>query len=58
MAKLKINKYGNLVEFNPTLKRWELSSRSWTWSDISKGYIRESKRNYKNAIESRKSNPA
>ncbi len=44
---LKINSQGDLVEFNPNLNRFELTSRSWSWSDITPGYIRESKRNYK-----------
>jgi hypothetical protein len=44
---LKINADGNLVEWNNGLRRFELTSRSWSWSDITKGYVRESKRNYK-----------
>lgn len=44
---LKINNSGELVEFNNLLKRWEIVSRSWSWSDITTGYIRESKKNYK-----------
>jgi hypothetical protein len=44
---LKINSEGLLVEFNQNLNRFELLSRSWTWKDITPGYIRESKKNYK-----------
>jgi hypothetical protein len=44
---LKINADGNLVTYNERLNRWELTSRSWTWDDITPGYKRESKRNYK-----------
>lgn len=45
----KINSNGELVEFNHLLMRWELISMAWNWSDISKGYVRESKANYKRA---------
>jgi hypothetical protein len=44
---LKINSDGFLVEWNDKLNRFELTNRSWNWSDITPGYIRESKRNYK-----------
>lgn len=45
---LKINSYGELVEYNSDLMRWELTNGvSWSWSDITPGYRRESKRNYK-----------
>jgi hypothetical protein len=47
MKILKINSEGSLVEFNSKLKRFELTSRSWCWGDITKGYVRESRRNYK-----------
>ena len=43
----KINSNGELVELNSSLNRWELISMSWNWSDITKGYVRESKANYK-----------
>lgn len=43
---LKINSNGELVEFNEKLRRWELTSRSWSWSDISPEYLEESKENY------------
>ena len=43
----KINADGNLVTYNDKLNRWELTSRSWTWDDITPGYKRDSKRNYK-----------
>lgn len=46
---LKINSMGRLVEWNDRLNRFELSNRPWGWSDITHGYVRESKRNYKNA---------
>lgn len=45
---LKINSDGCLVEFNTKLRRFELVDRSWNWSDITPGFIRESKKNYKN----------
>jgi len=45
---LKINQSGDLVAFNISLQRFELVSQIWSWEDITKGYIRESKRNYKN----------
>ena len=44
---LKINSDGSLVEWNHRLNRFELSSRVWGWGDITPGYVRESKRNYK-----------
>ena len=44
---LKIDRNGDLVCYNEKLGRFELTSRSWSWSDITKGYVRESKRNYK-----------
>lgn len=44
---LKINANGELVQYNESLRIWEVSNKSWTWADISKGYKRESKRNYK-----------
>lgn len=46
---LKINSNGELVEFNERLNRFELTSRAWSWRDITPGYIRKSKRNYKRA---------
>ena len=47
---LRINDDGDLLELNTNLNRWELSSRSWSWDDISKGYKAESRRNYKNKL--------
>lgn len=44
---LKINSDGMLVEFNNSLNRFEIVSRSWSWNDITKGYRRESRKNYK-----------
>ena len=44
---LKIDTNGNLVAYNTKLGRFELTSRSWSWSDITKGYKRSSKVNYK-----------
>lgn len=44
---LKINVDGSLVEWNGKLNRFELTSRTWSWSDITYGYVQESKRNYK-----------
>lgn len=44
---LKINEEGSLVQWNNALNRFEIVSRPWNWGDITKGYIRESKRNYK-----------
>ena len=44
---LKINSEGSLVELNDRLNRFELTSRAWSWSDITPGHVRESKRNYK-----------
>ncbi|MCT3917532.1 hypothetical protein HZQ04_15835 [Elizabethkingia anophelis] len=43
---LKINSNGELVEYNDKLRRFELTSRSWSWSDISPEYLEESKENY------------
>ena len=47
---LRIDDDGDLLELNKKLNSWELSSRSWSWDDIAKGYKRESIRNYKNKI--------
>jgi len=44
---LKINSDGSLVEWNDRFNRFELTIRAWSWSDITPGYFRESKRNYK-----------
>lgn len=44
---LKINNEGSLVEWNDILGRFELVYRAWSWGDISRGYVRESKRNFK-----------
>lgn len=44
---LKINRDGFLVEWNNNLRRFELTSRAWSWSDITPGYVRESRKNYK-----------
>lgn len=46
---VKINTNGELVEYNNKLGRFELIQRPWSWGDITRGYIRESKRNYKRA---------
>lgn len=43
---LKINSNGELVEWNEKLRRFELTSRSWSWSDISPEHLEESKANY------------
>ena len=43
---LKINSNGELVELNTKLNRWELTSKAWSWSDISAEYLEESKENY------------
>lgn len=43
---LKINSNGELVEYNQRLRRFELTSRSWSWSDITPEYLKESKENY------------
>ena len=45
----KINTNGELVEFNSSLMRWELKSMAWNWSDITRGFLTESKLNYKKA---------
>lgn len=42
----KINSNGELVEYNQKLRRWELTSRSWSWSDIAPEHLQESKENY------------
>ena len=47
---LRIDEDGDLLELNTNLNRWELSSRSWSWDDISKGFKAESRRNYKNKL--------
>lgn len=44
---LKINSNGELVEYNERLKRFELTFRSWSWSDIAPEFLDESKENYK-----------
>jgi hypothetical protein len=44
---LKINSEGSLIEWNDRLRRFELTNRAWRWGDITPGYVRESKRNYK-----------
>lgn len=45
----RIDKDGNLLELNQRLNRWEIISyQNFDFSDITKGYKRESKRNYKN----------
>lgn len=44
---LKINSDGLLVERNRRLGRWEVVQRAWSWEDITRGYRRESGRNYK-----------
>jgi hypothetical protein len=46
---LRIDTNGNLVKLNKSLNRWELTSMAWSWRDISKGFKRESKANYKRA---------
>jgi len=43
---LKIDSNGSLVEYNDRLRIFESVSRSWNWSDIAKGHVRESKKNY------------
>ncbi|MDV3537929.1 hypothetical protein CMU94_02180 [Elizabethkingia anophelis] len=43
---LKINSNGELVEYNEKLNRFELTTRSWSWSDIAPEYLDESKKNY------------
>ena len=48
---LRIDEDGDLLELNTQLNRWELSSRSWSWDDIAKGYKAESRRNYKNKLD-------
>ena len=47
---LRIDDDCDLLELNTKLNRWELSSRSWCWNDIAKGYKQESRRNYNNKI--------
>lgn len=49
---LKINENGELVEYNESLRRWELTSRAWDWSDINPQYLEESKDNWKRYKES------
>lgn len=45
----RIDKDGNLLELNQRLNRWEIISyQNFDFLDITKGYKRESKRNYKN----------
>jgi integrase len=43
---LKINTYGELVQFNSGLRRWELVSIAWSWGDIHSDHIDESKENW------------
>lgn len=43
----KINKDGQFVTLNNRTGIWEISNKAWSWSDISKGFKRESKRNFK-----------
>lgn len=47
---LKINIYGELVQYNKRLKRWELVSMAWSWKDIHPDYLEESKENYQNKL--------
>jgi hypothetical protein len=42
---LKIDSTGSLVSFNYSLRRWELTYRSWSWSDIDPEHLAESKEN-------------
>ncbi len=45
---LKINKDGLLVESKDGGRTWVMPvGKAWSWADISKGYLRESKKNYK-----------
>jgi len=43
---LKINSTGSLVEWNSSLRRWELTAKSWSWSDIDPEYLEESRDNH------------
>ncbi len=54
MAKaiLKINSNGELVQYNERLRRWELVSKAWSWSDIDDDELEESKENWKRYKES------
>lgn len=54
MAKaiLKINSNGELVQYNERLRRWELVSKAWSWSDIDEDELEESKENWKMYKES------
>lgn len=54
MAKaiLKINSNGELVQYNERLRRWELVSKSWSWSDIDEEHLEDSKANWKRYKES------
>lgn len=45
---IKINENGELISLNTRLGIFELTSGPWSWADITKGYLRESKKNYKN----------
>ena len=45
---IRIDENGTVVQYNDKLGRWEQYSRPWSWDDITPGYKRESKRNYKN----------
>ncbi|SIR24478.1 hypothetical protein [Chryseobacterium indoltheticum] len=45
---LKINSNGELVQWNEKLRRFELTSRSWSWSDIAPEFLEESKSNFEN----------
>ena len=45
---LKINSEGCLVEYNYNLRRWELTSRAWSWSDIDPEFLEESKEYWEN----------
>lgn len=48
---LKINSNGELVEWNERLRRFEATSQSWSWSDISAEHLQESKENYEKKIK-------
>ena len=52
-AILKINSNGQLVQYNERLRRWELTSKSWSWDDIDKEELQESKENWKRYKESK-----
>lgn len=47
---LKINYSGELVESTDSGRTWKLTSKSWSFSDISKGYKQESKKNWNKYI--------